>query len=1027
MPARGAQRSMRSVAGQKLETRVALRAGTGSLGGSGVRPHVPLPKRWLPMPTLAVVMVATSLTVVPTGGPVASPPPKTSLVSVVGNVQADGVSAHPSADIDGGFVAYASDAGNLDPNSGPLTDVFVEDLAASQPHVVSRPCDTMPEVQGAAGASHEPVLSRDATLVAFTSEASNIAVADTNGVADVYVCLWQEEMSTRVSVSSDGAEANGPSREPAVSDNRVVAFTSMASNLIDDDTNGVADVFVHDLLSGTTERVSITPNGQESNGPSHSPAISADGRYVAFVSSGSNFGLPGGVSHVWLRDRLAHSTSLVSIGVVGPGTGDSGEPSMSSDGSTIAFSSEAPNLVMFDTNESSDIFVRHVVGGVSITEITSASSLGIQGNDASNEPSVSPDGNWIAFTSAATNLTPGDTNEAKDIFVRDVSAGTTGRASLGVLDQEGNGDSTMPVITDKGKRVVFRSAATNLVESDTNNVADIFVREWRGSGYPTSVMEIIPNVGAEPLTVDYDASASTDEDDETLAYSWDFGDGGKSTTVSGQHVYLSAGIYSVTLTVTDDDGNTDSEAGVVVVSDEPGGPAASFGAHPQSGCVPFTAEFDAKWAMDPDGTIVDYEWDFGDNKTGSGSTISHNYGQPGTYQVKLTVTDNDGKTHEKTLPVSGVACDQPPVVTFEEASADVLRFGDVNGPGRSTLRASATDDDAVVEYHWNITGAWVNGVPGNYTTDFVTPASVPGSPAGTTMSSLDIDPIALGITPPAMIPTAVQAVDSAGQKSAWAIGPMLKILDPNATGDNDGDGYTAGSDPNDEDPDIPEPHPALPVRAIYTHNDYDGLLDRSIVPQTVSVLAGDWAYSRPMDLKNQRLFANTPWQIDLFTGQWIFGDFPSVLDVLTGAVSFNGTVRATVMVNLWADSAYLTCTENGMYIDWVLWSVCDTANLEGVALVLGINIGNPIPFTLNFQRYHAEIDDDMVEISVEQRDEVDVRTWLPGSWWPGWPGNPGGLEWRGKTGYASDREIYVRPIVRKPLKEEGDNWRTWKP
>lgn len=993
-----------------------------------MRPHVPLPKRWLSMPTLVVVMVAASLTVVPAEGPVASPPAKTRLVSVIGDAQADGASTHPTSDIDGGFVAYASDAGNLDPGAGPWTDVFVEDLAGNQPYVVSRPCDTMPEdVQGAAGISHEPAISRDATLVAFTSEASSITAADTNGVADVYVCLWQEEMSTRVSVSSDGAEANGPSGEPAVSDNRVVAFTSTASNLVLNDTNGAADVFVRDLLNGTTERVSIGPNGQEPNGASHSPAISADGRYIAFVSSGSNFGLPGGVSHVWLRDRLANSTSLVSIGVVGPGTGDSGEPSMSSDGSSIVFSSEAPNLVMFDTNESSDVFVRHVVGDVWMTEIASVNSLGVQGNGASNEPAVSPDGNWIAYTSAATNLTAGDTNQAKDIFVRDMSAGTTGRASLGALDQEGNSDSTMPAVTDNAKRIIFRSTATNLVESDTNNEADIFVREWRGSAYPTSVMEIAPKMGPGPLTLAYDGSGSTDQDDDTLEYSWDFGDGGTASTASGQHVYLSPGVYTVTLTVTDDDGNTDSEAEVVIVTDEPGGPVASFGVHPQSACVPFKAEFDAKWAFDPDGTIFAYTWDFGDNKAGSGSTISHTYGQPGTYQVKLTVTDNDGKTHEKTLPVSGVTCDQPPVVTLEEASADVLRYGDVNGPDRSTLRAAAADDDAVVEYHWNITGAGVNGVPGNYTTDFVTPASIPGSPAGTTMSTLEIDPIALGITPPAEIPTAVQAVDSAGQKSAWAIGPTLKILDPNATGDKDGDGYTAGSDPNDDDPDIPEPHPALPVRAIYTHNDYDGLLDRSILPQTVSVLAGEWAYSKPMDLKTQTLFAKTPWQIDLFTGQWAFGDFPSLLDVLTGAVSFNGTVRATVMVNLWADSAYLTCTENGMYIDWVRWSVCDTANLEGVALVLGININNPIPFSLNFQRYHAEIDDDMVEISVEQRDEVDVKTWLPGSWWAGWPGNPGGLQWRGKTGYASDREIYVRPIMRKPLQEEGDNWRTWKP
>jgi Tol biopolymer transport system component len=148
---------------------------------------------------------------------------------------------------------------------------------------------------------------------------------------------------------------------------------------------------------------------------------------------------------------------------------------MSSDGRYVAFYSEANNLVTGDTNGGRDVFVRD--RDTSTTERVSVGSAGAQGNDWSDGAPISADGRYVAFRSAASNLVPGDTNIAIDVFLRDRTMGATERVSMDSADAQGNGTSWTVSITADGRYVAFQSEATTLVPGDTNGVDDVFVRD----------------------------------------------------------------------------------------------------------------------------------------------------------------------------------------------------------------------------------------------------------------------------------------------------------------------------------------------------------------------------------------------------------------------------------------------------------------------------------------------------------------------------------------------------------------------
>jgi len=326
-------------------------------------------------------------------------------------------------------------------------------------------------------------ISADGRYQVFPSSATNLVVGDTNGVVDIFVRDRLTGSTERVSVDSAGAQANGNSLTPSISgDGRYVGFTSDASNLVPADTYHLSDVFVHDRLTGTTERVSVDSAGAQANGDSLTPSISADGRYVAFTSGASNLvvGDTNGFIDIFLRDRLTGTIERVSVDSAGAqGNDRSSDPCISADGRYVTFVSYASNLVPGDTNHLVDIFVRDRQTGA--TERVNVASTGAEANNGSQYASISADGRYVAFASFASNLVPGDTNFAHDIFVRDRQSGTTERVSVDSAGVQGNGssgyNSPPSISTTDGRYVAFESDSWNLVSGDTNNRLDVFVHD----------------------------------------------------------------------------------------------------------------------------------------------------------------------------------------------------------------------------------------------------------------------------------------------------------------------------------------------------------------------------------------------------------------------------------------------------------------------------------------------------------------------------------------------------------------------
>jgi archaellum component FlaF (FlaF/FlaG flagellin family) len=311
----------------------------------------------------------------------------------------------------------------------------------------------------------------------------------------------------RVSVSSAGAQGNGNSDDLTISKTgRYVAFSSLASNLVPGDTNGVSDIFVRDRLTGKTTRVSVSSAGVQGNAASTWPSISGGGRFVAFQSNASNL-VPGdanAVRDIFVRDRKNHTTKRISASSP-EANGASGAPSISADGRFVAFDSSATTLVPGDTNAVSDVFVRDRKLGT--TRRMSRSSTGAQGNELSSYAAISGDGRFVAFASDATNFAGGDTNTFGDIYVRDRKTGTTRRVSVRSGGGQADSDSYYPALSGGGRYVAFESSATNLVSGDSNVAADIFVRD-RKTGKTRRVS--VRSGGTQGNLAAYDAAISGD-------------------------------------------------------------------------------------------------------------------------------------------------------------------------------------------------------------------------------------------------------------------------------------------------------------------------------------------------------------------------------------------------------------------------------------------------------------------------------------------------------------------------------------
>lgn len=383
----------------------------------------------------------------------------------------------------GRYVAFASEASNLVPgDTNNVSDVFVRDLLTGTTRRVS--------VNGSGGqglgASEYPSISPDGRYVAFASATADLVPGDTNGYLDVFVRDLKTGVTKRASLDSSGNQGNEGSLETSVSSNgRFVAFKSEASDLVPDDTNGIIDIFVRDLKTGETKRVSVDSSGTEANDVSQGAVVSANGRYVAFQSFASNLvsGDNNTNSDVFIHDLKTRTTRLVSVNTSGEeagafcfytGVAGTGGASISADGRFVAFQSFACDLVPDDTNDLQDVFVRDLKTG--ITQRASIDSAEVESNGGSASAAFSANGCYVAFVSGADNLVAGDGNLKADAFVRDLKLGTTQRMSVSSFGTESNGDSGAPSVSTNGGRVAFNSAAYNLVPGDNNAVKDVFVR-----------------------------------------------------------------------------------------------------------------------------------------------------------------------------------------------------------------------------------------------------------------------------------------------------------------------------------------------------------------------------------------------------------------------------------------------------------------------------------------------------------------------------------------------------------------------
>ncbi len=337
--------------------------------------------------------------------------------------------------------------------------------------------------------SIQPSISANSRFVAFGSDSSTLVSGDTNGVWDIFLRDRGVNVTERISISSSEEEANGPSSQGTngytaslSADGRYVAFTSSATNLVGGDTNGATDVFIRDRQLGQTHMVSLTSNGGLASGASSTPSMSADGRYVAFVSAAVNV-VPGdtnGAADVFIRDRELGTTSLLSRPSEGVSNAASFPGVISADGRHVAFVSAASNLVAGDTNATDDIFVRDL--DTAVLERISVATDHSQSNGISHLGDISADGRFVVFRSDASNLVPGDTNgigglfAGTDVFVRDRVGERTERASIrSDGEQASAGVSLNPTISDDGRYVVFESEVTDLVNGDTNDSVDVFV------------------------------------------------------------------------------------------------------------------------------------------------------------------------------------------------------------------------------------------------------------------------------------------------------------------------------------------------------------------------------------------------------------------------------------------------------------------------------------------------------------------------------------------------------------------------
>ena len=385
---------------------------------------------------------------------------------------ADGLTFNPAISADGRYVVFASKASNLVPNdNNDEVDIFLRDRQQGTTIRISTAMDGAE----ADGRSAKPDITPDGRFIVFVSAATNLVADDTNMGRDIFVYdrdadedgVFDEAGATsmaRVNLTDEELEADSGSgyHRPGISDDgRYVVFDSRSNLTVSDTDYFQDDVYVRDRLEGDTELVTITNTGSEFEVQQPQYAISGDGRYVTFSTYGYVDVVRGWGGHpqVYVKDRETGSIDIASVS-------SSGEPAN-------------------DAHET-----RH----------------------ARRDPAISRDGRLVAFHAASDNLVPGDTNAAIDVFVHDMASGQTRRVSVSGDGVPGDDESTVPALNPDGRFVLFRSAATNLVADDTNGARDIFRRD-QGDVAPPAVRDVQVDPNPANFNDEKTVTATVDDTD----------------------------------------------------------------------------------------------------------------------------------------------------------------------------------------------------------------------------------------------------------------------------------------------------------------------------------------------------------------------------------------------------------------------------------------------------------------------------------------------------------------------------------
>lgn len=472
--------------------------------------------------------------------------------------QGRAASYQPTISAGGRHVAFVSDADNLvenDPNSwyfGVDPDVFVFD----------RETGTVENASAALNSEgfwflrtvcRDPAIDAAGRFVAFECFSGYHTAHNMNGMRfDIYLHDRDSGVLTRITQGMGGRLTNDASYGAALSaDGRHVAFSSRASNLHPQDADRLEDVYLYDRQSAVLELVSVTTGGEKGNGASSAPALSADGRFVAFVSSAVNLtGMDGGgLPAVLLRDRQAGTTTkIAATGVAG---GSCGEPSISADGELLAFTVTAAD------------------GGASIF-LADRESATARLEVSGSAPALSADGRFLAYVSAGG-----------DVMLLDTGSGRSEPLSRSPLGDPGNAPSAAPAVSAHGASVVFASTASNLTAGDGNGAGDVFLHSAAADTTPpvlslSALLGILwpPNKKYVPVTVDGLAEDDAELASVEITVSDEYGEMlGMLVPGFGSTVWLEAWregddrdgrVYTITAVATDAAGNR-SEVSVPVV------------------------------------------------------------------------------------------------------------------------------------------------------------------------------------------------------------------------------------------------------------------------------------------------------------------------------------------------------------------------------------------------------------------------------------------------------------------------------